>query len=163
MNTSVGIPYQLDAFEAEDAFADDEWIFLPFVGPDGGEAVNAFLQTIGLVNNNPEQNFAAWLFLKHLSDPIIQAKWINGSAYYPTKMSVNQLLADYTAQNHQWKTGYHLLGVGQTEPARASWTKVRGDVYNIFSAILQSDPDQIAPLLEELDAIAAEAVAELDQ
>lgn len=163
MNSSVGIPYQLSAFDDEDAYKDDEWVFIPFVGPEGGQAVNALAQTIGLVNTTPEQNMAAWLFLKYLASPVVQAKWITGSAYYPTKQSVTPLLVDYAAQNPQWDTGLLLLNVGQTEPARASWANVRQEVYNTFSAILQGDPDQIVPLLEELDAIAAEAVAELDQ
>ncbi len=163
MSSTVGIPYQTSAFEAEDAFTDDQWIFIPFMGPDGQQAVNAFSQTIGLVNTTPEQNLAAWLFLKYLADPETQATWINASAYYPTRKSVSPLLADYSAQNPQWETGLQLLSVGQSEPARASWTTVRREVQNTFSAILQSDPDQIEPLLIELDAVAAEAVAELDQ
>ena len=162
MNSTVGIPYQLSAFDAEDAYSDDEWIFIPFVGPEGA-AVNAFSQTIGLVNMTPEQNMAAWLFLKHLASPESQVKWINGSAYYPTRQSILPMLQDYAAEHPQWNTGLELLSVGKAEPARASWATVRREVQNTFSAILQSDPDQIIPLLEELDAIAAEAVAELDQ
>jgi ABC-type glycerol-3-phosphate transport system substrate-binding protein len=162
MNSSVGIPYQLSAFEADDAFVADEWIFIPFVGPEGGEAVNAFSQTIGILNSTPEKNLAAWLFLKHLSSPETQATWINGSAYYPSRKSVTALLTDYAAANPQWKTGLELLSVGRSEPARTSWATVRREVQNTFSAVLQGDYDQIVPLLEELDAIAAEAVAELD-
>ena len=163
MSSTVGIPYQLSAFEAEEAFADDEWVFVPFIGAEGGIAVNAFSQSIGLVNITPEQNMAAWLFLKYLSNPETQATWILGSAYYPTRQSVPPMLTDYAAANPQWDTGLLLLNVGQAEPARSSWATVRREVQNTFSAILQSDPDQIVPLLEELDAIAAEAVAELDQ
>lgn len=163
MNSSVGIPYQLSAFEAEGAFSADEWIFIPFVGAEGGESVNAFSQTIGLVNTTPEKNLAAWLFLKYLSDPETQAKWISGSAYYPTRKSVSMVLSDYAAANPQWETGLELLAVGHAEPAMASWATVRREVQNTFSAILQGDHDQIVPLLEELDAIAAEAVVMLDQ
>jgi multiple sugar transport system substrate-binding protein/sn-glycerol 3-phosphate transport system substrate-binding protein len=163
MSSTVGIPYQLSAFEAEEAFADDEWVFVPFIGAEGGEAVNAFSQSIGLVNITPEQNMAAWLFLKYMSNPETQATWILGSAYYPTRQSVPPMLTDYAAANPQWDTGLLLLKVGQAEPARSSWATVRREVQNTFSAILQSDPDQIVHLLEELDAIAAEAVAELDQ
>ena len=163
MNSSVGIPYQLDAFEADDAFPTDEWIFIPFVGPEGGEAVNAFSQTIGMVNTTPEKNLAAWLFLKYISSPETQATWIKGSAYYPTRKSVPALLTDYATANPQWKTGQDLLAIGNSEPARASWATVRREVQNTFSAILQGDYDQIVPLLEELDAIAAEAVAKLDR
>ena len=138
-------------------------MFVPFVSAEGGEAVNAFSQTIGLVNTTPEQNMAAWLFLKYLADPETQATWTNGSAYYPTRQSVPPMLTDYSAENPQWNTGLELLSVGMAEPARASWATVRREVQNTFSAILQSDPAQIPALLEELDAIAAEAVAELDQ
>ncbi len=163
MSSTAGLPYQLDAFTAEGAFTNDQWSFIGFVGKEGGEAVNAFGQTIGLVNSTPEKNLAAWLFLKYFSSPEVQATWINASAYYPTRASVVPLLSDYAAANPKWDTGLSLLQYGHAEPARPSWATVRRDVQDTFSTILQSPADQIEPLLKDLDTAAAEAVAELDQ
>lgn len=161
-SSTAGLPYQIDAFNAEGAIKDD-WGFISFPGPDGSQAVDSYGQTIGLVNTTPEQNMAAWLFLKYFSSPEVQAKWINASAYYPTRASVVPLLQDYAAANPKWESGLSLLQYGHSEPARPSWTTVRRDVGDTFSAILQSDPSQIDSLLQDLDSKAAQAVSETDQ
>lgn len=162
-SSTVGLPYQLSAFETDDAFSEDEWGYIPFPGKEGGLAVDAYGQAMGLVNNTPEQNLAGWLFMKYLSSPDVQVKWINSSAYYPTRASVVPMLADYAAEHPKWGTGLQLLEYGHAEPTLPSFATIRREIRNTFSAILQSDLDQVESLLAELDAIAAEAVAELDQ
>ncbi len=71
-SSTAGIPYQESAFDAEGAIK-DEWSIIPFVGPNGGKAVNAFGQYVAVVNTTPEQTLASWLFLKYLTSPETQA------------------------------------------------------------------------------------------
>ncbi len=163
VSSTAGLPYQIDAFNAEGANTNDQWTFLPFPGPDGNKAVDAFGQTVGLVNTTPEQNMAAWLFLKYFSSPEVQVQWINASAYYPTRASVVPMLSDYTAANPIWTTGLDLLQYGKSEPARPSWTAVRRLLGDTFTQIIQATPDQVEPLLADLDTQAAAAAAETDQ
>ena len=66
-SSTAGLPFQLAAFE--EAGNDDEWVFLPFPGPDGNLAVNAFGQLIGVVGTTPEQDLASWLWIRHLTSP----------------------------------------------------------------------------------------------
>ncbi len=160
MSSSVGIPYQVAAFE--EAGATDEWVFIPFVGPDGTQAVNAFGQFVAMVNTNPVENLATWLFIKSFTAPEAQATWINASAYYPVRMSTEPLVAEYSAANPQWQTGLELLADGHSEPTMASWGSVRRAVQDSFDAIIQGSPDEIATYLEELNTAAAELVAEID-
>lgn len=162
VSSTAGLPYQIEAFAAEGASSEDEWGFIAFPGKDGGKAVNAFGQTIGMVNSTPESNMAAWLFLKYFSSPEVQAQWINSSAYYPTRMSVNPLLEEYVAANPIWQDGLDLLEFGMSEPAKPSWATVRRAVGDTFTAIIGSPEDQVDTLLSELDAAAAEAVEETD-
>jgi multiple sugar transport system substrate-binding protein/sn-glycerol 3-phosphate transport system substrate-binding protein len=160
MSSSVGIPYQVAAFE--EAGATDEWIFIPFVGPDGAVAVDAFGQFVTLVNTTPAQNLATWLFLKYFTTPEAQATWINASAYYPVRISTEDLVKDYSAEHPQWLTGLKLLENGYAEPNMASWGSVRRAVQDSFDAIIQGSADDIPALLEELNANAAELVAEIE-
>jgi ABC-type glycerol-3-phosphate transport system substrate-binding protein len=160
MSSTAGLPYQIAAFE--EAGSDDAWAFEPFVG-DAGTAVDAFGQYVGIVNTTPEENMASWLFVKYLTSPEAQATWIEGSAYFPTQDTTLPLIQDYVDANPIWSTGLALTDVAGYEPALASWTSVRRAVGDAFNEILQAEsPDAIPGILENLDATAAELVAELE-
>jgi multiple sugar transport system substrate-binding protein len=159
MSSTAGLPYQVAAFDAEDAIKDD-WTIAPFPGKDGGESVDLFGQYVAIANTNPERMMATWLFVKYLTSPEVQAKWIEGSAYYPTRSDVLPLLDSYSADNPIWAYGPSFLQYGKAEPAWASWTTVRRDVGDTFNAILQGTPDQIPSLLEDLNTKAQQAIEE---
>jgi multiple sugar transport system substrate-binding protein/sn-glycerol 3-phosphate transport system substrate-binding protein len=160
ISSTAGYTYQADAFEAEGAFHDDVWTFTPFVGDSGTQAVDAYIQNSAVVKSTPEKELASWLFLKWFTSPEINARWVEVSAYYPVRASAVDLLGDYAAENPLWAQGLEFAPIGVGEPGWASWGTVRRDVQDTFSAILQSDADQIPTLLAELNAAAAEALAE---
>ncbi len=161
MSSTAGLPYQLSAFEAEDAFKDDVWGFIPFPGEDGNLAVDAFAQNSAIVRSNPEQELASWLFIKWFTSPETMAKWIEASGYMPVRQSTVDLLGDYIAANPLWAEGVELAPLGASEPGWASWGTVRRQVQDTFAAILQGSPDDIPTLLQQLNESAAEAIAEL--
>jgi multiple sugar transport system substrate-binding protein len=160
MSSTAGYTYQVSAFEAEGAMHDDVWTFIPFVGDGGTQAVDAYIQNSAIVKSNPEKELASWLFLKWFTSPEINARWIEVSAYYPIRMSAVDLLGDYSAQNPLWAQGLELAPYGKSEPGWASWSTVRRDVQDTFATVLQSDKSEIPSLLDELNATAAEALAE---
>jgi len=160
MSSTAGLPYQFSAFEAEDAIQ-DEWTIAPFPGKDGGQAVDLYGQYVAIANTNPQRMMATWVFLKYLTSPGAQAKWIEGSAYYPTRSDTLPLIEAYGAENEIWSYGLSFLDYGKAEPAWASWTTVRRDVGDSFNAILQGSPDDIPGLLEELNVKAEQAIEEL--
>ena len=104
---------------------------------------------------------ATWVFVKYLTSPEVQAKWIEGSAYYPTRTDTLPLIEAYGAENEVWAYGLSFLEYGKAEPAWASWSTVRRDVGDSFYAILQGAPEEIPALLEELNGKAATAIEEL--
>jgi ABC-type glycerol-3-phosphate transport system substrate-binding protein len=158
-SSSVGIPYQLGAFE--DAGTTDEWAFMPFPG-DAGLAVDSYLQTVGMVGSTPERELASWLFMKWFTAPEQQAKWIEASAYYPSRAGTVPLLDAYAAANPQWGSGLELVPLGKVEPSIASWASVRRLLQDAFSEIIQGTPDMIPGILADLDEAAAEAKAEME-
>lgn len=160
MSSTAGLPYQIAAFEAEDAIQ-DEWTIAPFPGKDGGKSVDLFGQYVAIANTNPERMMATWVFVKYLTSPEVQAKWIEGSAYYPTRSDTLPLIESYGAENEIWSYGLSFLGDGKAEPAWASWTTVRRDVGDSFNAILQATPEEIPALLEDLNTNAQQAIDEL--
>lgn len=160
ISSTAGLPYQVAAFEAEDAIQ-DEWTIVQFPGVDGGLSVDLYGQYVAITNTNPERQMAAWVFLKYLTSPEVQAKWIEGSAYYPTRSDTVPLIEAYSQENAIWSTGLSFLDSGKAEPAWASWSQVRRDVGDSFAAILQGSVEDIPATLEALNVTAQEAIDEL--
>lgn len=158
MSSTAGYTYQVSAFEDEGATA-DTWGFIAFPGVGDG-AINAYAQNSAIVLSNPEQEMASWLFLRWFTSPETMAKWVEASAYHPTRASTVDLLGDYIAANPLWAEGIALGPLGVAEPGWSSWGSVRRDVGDTFSAILQGDVADIPGLLAELNAAAAEALEE---
>jgi multiple sugar transport system substrate-binding protein/sn-glycerol 3-phosphate transport system substrate-binding protein len=158
-SSTLGLPYQLAAFD--DAGTADEWSFIAFPG-EKGLAVDSYPQIVGMVGSTPERELASWLFLKWFTQPEQQARWIEASAYYPTREGTVSLLDAYAADNPQWTSGLELIPLGQSEPAIASWVSVRLMLQDAFSEIIQGTPDMIPDILADLDEAAAEAMAEME-
>ncbi len=161
MSSTAGIPYQVSAFEADDAIK-DEWTLIPFPGPDGNKAVDIFGQYVAVVNTNPERMMASWIFMKYFTSPKVQAKWIQGSAYYPTREDTIPMLDAYSNENPVWANALSYLQYGHAEPAWPSWSIVRRAVGKTFQAILQGEVDKIPGLLDDLNNTAAEAIKETE-
>jgi ABC-type glycerol-3-phosphate transport system substrate-binding protein len=162
INTSTaGLKYVLSAFT--DIESEDEVIFFPFVGPEGGMAADAYVQFIGVVKSTPEADLASWLFMRYLTSPEIQARWVMASKYFPTQSSTEPLIAEFAAEDAQWSAAKDVISdYGVPEPALASWQAVRSAIRDQFNFILEAETvDEIVALLVELNEIAAELVAEI--
>ena len=159
MSSTAGLPYQVAAFEAEDAIQ-DEWGIIPFPGKDGGQSVNLFGQYVAIANTNPERMMATWVFVKYLTSPEVQAKWTEGSNYYPVNNDAVSMLDTYISDNPIWSQGLSFMQDGKAEPAWPSWTSTRRSVQDTFFAILDATPEDIPGLLEDLNATAQQAIEE---
>lgn len=159
-SSTAGLPYQEDAFEAEDAYTDDVWGLIAFPGKDM-KAIDAYVQNSAIVKSTPEKELATWIFMKWFTSPEINAMWIEASKYFPIRIGAVDYLDDLAATDARWGQGLLLVPLGQAEPAWASWLTVRREVGATYAEIIQGTEDDIMPLLEELNALAAEAIEEL--
>jgi len=162
MSSTSGLKYYGYAFA--DAENDDEWGFIAFPGPDGAQGVDAFTQTIGVFKSTPEQELASWLFIKYLTSPENQAKWVMASDYLPTQFSVEPMLTDYIASVPQFQSTLGLAALGQGEPETfEAWFSVRRAVEDAAAAMYAAETEaEIDTILADLDVTAAELVAELE-
>ena len=157
-SSTAGIPFQRGAME--DAGNDDVWVTIPYVGPDGNPTVNAFGQLVGIVGTNPEQDLASWIFLRYLTSPETQADWISMTSYFPSQSSTD--IGTLAEDDPVWATALELLPLGKAEPNLAAHGAVRGQIRDTFFAVLDAaDADAIQALLDELNDMAAETVADL--
>jgi ABC-type glycerol-3-phosphate transport system substrate-binding protein len=163
LSSTSGLAYYGYAF-ADGLFPDDDWGFLAFPGPDGGQGVDAFTQTFGVLKSNPEQELASWLFIKYLTAPANQAKWVEASGYLPTQYSTEGMLTDYIASVPQFQSTLALAALGQGEPETfPAWYSVRRAVDDAAAQLYAAEDEAaVDAILAELNITAAELVAELE-
>jgi multiple sugar transport system substrate-binding protein/sn-glycerol 3-phosphate transport system substrate-binding protein len=163
MSSTAGAPYYAAAFE--EANNDDEWGWIAAPGPDGHLAVNAFQQMLGVVPSLPEFEMASWLFVKWLTSPEIQARWIKESGYYGTQYSTEALLADYAKENPVWASGVELAAIGPSEPQTfPAWSSVRRAIGDFAAELYNATSEaEVRDILERLTQTANDLVKEISQ
>lgn len=162
LSSTAGLPYYEAAFE-EAGNTTDEWGFIAAPGPDGQKAVDAFQQMLGVIPSNEDEQLGSWLFVKWLTSPEVQARWVRASGYYGTQQSTEELLADYAEANPVWATGVELAAIGPSEPQTfTAWSSVRRALNDaaaeLWNATTQEDVEAI---LATLTTTANDFVAEL--
>ena len=156
----AGLPYQANDFA--DAGNDDVWGPIPLPTVVGEPVVDLYGPSFAMVSSTPEEQLASWLFMKWFTEPENQAKWIEASAYYPTRASVLDLLGDYMESNQRWANSLASLEYGKVEPRFESYESVRQALEESIVQIAQEGftADQIPGLLAELQAEVDELHAE---
>lgn len=149
--SSSGIPFYEEAFStvAEEAGAEsDVWgvTAIPHTTPDPVQ--NIYGGDVMIPITSPEEELAAWIFVKWFTSPEAQAKWVEASGYFPTRASTP--VEEYTASvdfGTQWQQALDLLPYGSYEPQLISYDQVRRRLSEDFNAIMQGSDVQ-----ETLDA-----------
>jgi ABC-type glycerol-3-phosphate transport system substrate-binding protein len=162
LSSTAGLRYYTAAFE--DANNDDDWGFLPFVGPNGETAADAFTQSVGVLTSTPEQDLASWLFIKYMTTPENQARWVKASGYLPTQSTTEPLLTDYVASEPRFQSALDLSAAGQAEPQTfPAWASVRRAINDAAALLYDPSLDEagVLTILQQLNADAAEYVSEV--
>ena len=156
--STSGAPFYQSDIEtaAADAGRDpDVWgvAAIPHTTPD--PVLNVYGGDVMITANKPEQELAAWIFIKYFTSPEVQAQWDQISGYFPTRASTEQYLADYIANisyGKQYQQGLDLLPYGVYEPQLISYQGVRDAAQAAFNAIMQG-----ADIQETLDQLTSDA------
>ena len=162
MGSSSGIPFYIGDFNtvAEEAGRDvDEYAVaaIPHTTPD--PVMNIYGGDVMIVRTTPEQQLAAWEFVKWFTTPEIQARWAVASNYFPTNAGSVEFLGDYTAENPVYGQALELLQYGAFEPQLISYQSVRDAAQQAYNVIVQGGDVQAT--LDELTEVANELQAEL--
>jgi multiple sugar transport system substrate-binding protein len=134
----------------------DEWLMLPFVGPEGKKAVSSEIQSIVIFKTSPEEELASWLFLKYLASPEVQAEWVQYSRYYPTRKSSLRFLRDFRDENPHWSQGLNLLKYSVALPIDPAWNTIALSLGDAFEGILTDMSQKVDQQLIALDRLAEE-------
>lgn len=71
--------------------------------------LNVYGASVSIPKSTPEQQLAAWLFIKWLTQPKQQARWVEISSYFPVRKSTADNLGAYFAKNPTYKEAFDLL------------------------------------------------------
>lgn len=161
--SSSGMPFYLGDFQsiAEEAGTEpDEYgvAAIPHTTPD--PVMNIYGADVMIVKTTPEQQLAAWEFIKWFTAPENQARWVEASNYFPTNSGTAEFLGDYTAENQAFGTAIDLLQYGTYEPQLISYQGVRDAAEEAFNEILAGA--DVESTMEGLTELANELQEELE-
>jgi len=165
--SSSGIPFYLGdlATAAEDngTEADELAVFaIPHTTADPVQ--NIYGADVMITRTSPEQELAAWLFVKWFTTPEVQAQWVEASNYFPTRAGTEEFLGDYVSENPVWGEALALLPYGAYEPQLISYQAVRDAASQAFNEIMQGADIQstLDGLTETANEIQEELMAEVE-
>ena len=156
IGSSSGLPFYAGA--VADSGNDFEWSVAPIPYTGSDPVQNIYGASVSIPQTTPEEQLAAWLFLKYYTNPESQARWAVASNYFPVRESVAEGLDEYFAENPAYQTAFELLQYGKTEAPVAGYDNVRDEVAEAYSRIL--DGEDVETVLAELDETANEILAE---
>lgn len=115
---------------------------------------NLYGASVSIPKTTPEQELAAWLFVKYYTTPEVQSAWAVASNYFPVRASAAESteVADELTNNPIYATAFSLLPFGMAEPATPGYDAVRKEMENAMVAIVEGA--DVAETLEALNTTA---------
>ncbi len=153
--SSSGLPFYANDMKtiAEEMGRDiDEWgvTAIPYTTADPVQ--NIYGADIMITVSAPERELASWVFIKWFTSPEAQARWVEGSNYFPTRAATEEHLKGYVERNPQYGSALSLLQYGAYEPQLISYQAVRDAAETAYNEIMQG-----ADIQATLDALTATA------
>lgn len=160
--SSSGIPFyegDVNTAAEENNREPDEWGVTAIPHTTADPVQNIYGADVMITATTPEQELAAWIFVKWFTTPEVQAQWVEASNYFPTRAGTEEFLGDYVSANPQWGEALALLPFSVYEPQLISYQAVRDEVTKAFNEIMQGA--DIQTTLDNLTTFANETQAEL--
>lgn len=135
----------------------DKWTVLPYPGPHGGALVVYGSSYVVLESDDGEQ-LAAWLLVRWLLRPEVQAEWVNAAGFFPLQVSTMDRLEEYARGHPQWTEAVDLLPGAYPSPQTATWRTLRVALGDGFAFMFRVDTPvgQVPAVLAQLDALVTE-------
>jgi len=146
VGTSAGIPYYDQAVKNGSKF---NWNIAALPHEMEKPVQNIYGVSLSIPKATMEEELAAWIFIKHLTSPEMQAKWVKVSGYYPVRRSTEEYLNDYFQENDVYRLGWEFLEYGAYEPCVPGYDIVRDIASEAFTSILNGN--NITIVLENLN------------
>ncbi len=136
----------------------DRWTVIPYPGQDGEPVLVTSGLSYGILAASMEQQLAAWLLIRWLSSPKVDADFVAASSTWPVRNSANDLLSDYRQQNILWGQTQLWIPQSISAPEQPTWRQARMVLQDSAWQLFQTNTraEQIPEILTILDATTAE-------
>jgi multiple sugar transport system substrate-binding protein/sn-glycerol 3-phosphate transport system substrate-binding protein len=134
----------------EEAKRGDEFEVLALPHTTVNPRMNAYGMDFLVAKSTPEQQLAAWVFIKWFLTPETQAEWVKISDYFPIGYSAYAYLLDYMDANPHWEETADLLPYTTYEPSLATYQDLRSEISRAFNSIIKGDGSNIQAVMDAL-------------
>ncbi len=139
IGSTSGLPFAQGSMD--EANSKDEWSIAPQPYTTDSPSQNLYGGSVMMPKATPEQELAAWIFIKWFTSPEPQAMWVEASNYFSPRYSTQDLLKDYIPTNPKYAEAEKLLPYAEFEPQLISYSDVRNLVNDAFQEIINTDVD----------------------
>jgi len=155
IGSSSGLPFYAQVVEQGVGF---RWSVsaLPHSTPE--PAQNIYGASLSVPRTTQERQLAAWLFVKWMTEPAQQARWVRASNYFPVRKSTAANLDEYFSSNPNYRKAFELLKYGKSEPAVSGYDRVRDMIQRTMVAVVKGA--DVEEALADLERQANENLAE---
>lgn len=134
MGTIAGLPYYRQEVEKGAKFA---WSVNPPPHSTAAPRMNIYGASQSIFVSTPEQQLAAWIFLKWMSEPQQQARWASSTGYFPTRASAAAMMAPYMDKNPIYAKAFGFMAYDSgVESPVAGYDECRTVIYTMLRAVL---------------------------
>lgn len=149
VGSSSGLPFYRSAVDEGAQF---NWGVAAIPYTTSEPVMNVYGASVSIPKSNPEEELAAWLFVKYYTSTDVQAKWAEASQYFPVRASVAEGLADYFEAEPAYKTAFDMLEYGYYEPPTPGYDFVRTMVEEAMAEIVAEPYPEVQPILDRVEA-----------
>jgi len=103
-----GLPYYGQAVDEGAGF---NWSVNPPPHTTATPRLNIYGASQSICVSTPEEQLAAWLFTKWMSEAEQQATWASSTGYFPTRQAAADLLADYFAEHPTYEKAFTFMAM----------------------------------------------------
>jgi len=129
-----GLPYYGSVVDEGAGF---NWSVNPPPHTTAEPRLNIYGASQSIFVSTPEQQLAAWLFIKWMSEPERQATWASGTGYFPTRQAAADLLTDYFAEHPTYEKAFTFMSMDSgVESPVAGYDECRSAISEMLTAVL---------------------------
>lgn len=103
---------------------DDEWTVMPYPGLNDKPVLLISGDSYAILNREPMQFVAAWVFAKWMVEAKQSAAIVEASGSFPVNINALGLLTDFRQKHPQWDKALQLLPFAQSMPLNPAWLKI---------------------------------------
>lgn len=130
----------------------DGWTILPYPALDEKPIAVSNGLSYAVLDSTPEQQVAAWLFLRWLASPANQSRLVQVNSTLPLSSTAIDILSVYGQHHQAWQQAIMWIPLAQPEPALASWREAGVIIADAAWQLFQpySNSDDVGMILEFL-------------